>query len=411
VSDRFGQSSGKRHWIVVLCFLGVLVCYLDRVSISVAVVPLQAEFGWSATRTGAVLAVFFLGYLSCQIPAGWAAKRFGPRGLLTIALVLWSVLTIATPWAAGFSFAALIAIRILLGMGEAAMFPGAYALFGSWLPTAERSRAVGLLFSAIPLGTLLAFVSSGWIAAEFGWPWIFYAFGIVGLLFAAIWYWQVDDGPGLTSEDGKHASRRQPIPWRAMLSQRPVWALVVNSFCTSWTVYVLLSWTPLYMRAQFDAALESVGVLSAAPWLLMFLMMNVAAWAADAMINRGVSVTVVRKLMQAGGLSGSAAFLLTIPMADSMIEATLLLCGALGANAFTAAGFAPNHLDLAPDHAPVLIGITNTAGTMPGLVGVFITGWLVDRTGGYDAAFLLSAFVCLFGAAIWLLFSKGERVV
>lgn len=397
--------------MVVLCFVAVLVCYLDRVSISVAVVPLQAEFGWSATRTGAVLSVFFLGYLLCQIPAGWAARRYGARLLLGISLLLWSLFTLATPLAAGFSFAALIGVRLLMGMGEATMFPGAYALFASWLPATERSRAVGLLFSAIPLGTLLALVSSGWIAARFGWPWIFYAFGLLGLLFAAVWSREVEDGPGINRDDGAAGGSPLPIPWRRLLVQPPVWALIINSFCTSWTIYVLLSWTPLYLREQHGVSLANAGFLSAAPWLVMFVMMNVAAWSADSLINRGVNVTRVRKLMQAGGLSGAAVFLLMIPGADSMVEATLLLCGALGANAFTTAGFAPNHLDLAPDHAPVLIGITNTAGTLPGVVGVFITGWLVDTTGGYDAAFIIAALISILGSVVWLRYATAERIL
>lgn len=408
---RHGRRWARRHKMVVLCFVAVLVCYLDRVSISVAVVPLQAEFGWSATRTGAVLSVFFLGYLLCQIPAGWAARRYGARLLLGISLLLWSLFTLATPLAAGFSFAALIGVRLLMGMGEATMFPGAYALFASWLPATERSRAVGLLFSAIPLGTLLALVSSGWIAAHFGWPWIFYAFGLLGLLFAAVWSREVEDGPGINRDDGAAGGSPLPIPWRRLLVQPPVWALIVNSFCTSWTIYVLLSWTPLYLREQHGVSLANAGFLSAAPWLVMFVMMNVAAWSADSMINRGVNVTRVRKLMQAGGLSGAAVFLLMIPCAGSMVEATLLLCGALGANAFTTAGFAPNHLDLAPDHAPVLIGITNTAGTLPGVIGVFITGWLVDTTGGYDAAFIIAALISILGSAVWLRYATAERIL
>ena len=90
----------RRHSIVALSFAAVLICYLDRVSISVAVVPLQAELGWSATRTGTVLSAFFLGYVACQIPAGWAAQRIGPRLLLGFAILWWSLMTMLTPIAA-----------------------------------------------------------------------------------------------------------------------------------------------------------------------------------------------------------------------------------------------------------------------------------------------------------------------
>lgn len=398
--------------MIGLCFLAVLICYLDRVSISVAIVPLQAEFGWSATRTGAVLAAFFFGYLLCQIPAGWAARRYGPRLLITLSLLWWSAMTFATPWAAYTSFFVLVAVRLLMGMGEATMFPGAYALFGAWLPATERSRAVGVLFSAIPFGTLLALVSSGWIGARFGWQWIFYGFGMLGMLFAMLWWHQVRDAPGVTiGQDEAERAAPPDIPWKGLLLQPSVWALIFNSFCTSWTIYVLLSWTPLYLRAVHGVSLINAGLMSAAPWLVMFVMMNLSAWVADRMINRGISVTFVRKLMQAGGLLGATAFLIVMPDATSAMQATLLLCGALGANAVTIAGFAPNHLDLAPDHAPVLIGITNTAGTLPGIIGVFVTGWLVDVTGSYDAGFYAAAIVSVAGAAVWLRYASGDRVV
>lgn len=400
----------RRHSIVALSFAAVLICYLDRVSISVAVVPLQAELGWSATRTGTVLSAFFLGYVACQIPAGWAAQRIGPRLLLGFALLWWSLMTMLTPIAAHTSFAMLIAVRILMGVGEASMFPGAYALFANWVPAAERSRAVGLLFSAIPLGTLVALSASGLIGATLGWPWIFYIFGTIGIGFAMLWLFAVTDVPTSRKDAGQEwrAAIRPRVPWRALLSKVPVWALIINSFCTSWSIYVILAWTPLYLREVQHVSLASAGLFASLPWITMFLMTNLAAWSADMLIARGVDVTFVRKLMQVTGLSGAAIFLLAMPGATSAMSAALLLCGALGSNALTMSGFAPNHLDLTPRYASVLIGITNTAGTLPGIIGVFITGWMVDVTGNYDSAFYTAAIVSVCGAVVFLLFASGR---
>jgi len=87
------------------------------------------------------------------------------------------------------------------------------------------------------------------------------------------------------------------------------------------------------------------------------------------------------------------------------------MCGALGTLAFTWSGFAPNHLDIAPRHADVLMGLTNTAGTLPGIIGVLITGWLVDLTGSYASAFALAAAMNVCGALVWLGFSTARPVV
>lgn len=415
-SEAYPAVRARRHLMVVFSFIAVLVCYLDRVSIAVAIVPLRDEMGWSATRTGTILSAFFMGYLAFQIPAGWAARRFGPRLLIGCALVWWSLMTLLTPAAAQASFAALIAVRILMGIGEAGMFPGAYALLGAWVPTAERSRAIGLLFSAIPLGTLLALAGSGFLAQHWGWPWIFYGFGGLGMAFALVWLLTVTDRAAATELETEQShgmttnKMAGPVPWRIFLRSSAVWALVFNSFCTSWSIYVLLSWTPLYLRAVHGVSLATAGLMSAAPWITMFLMTNLAAWIADALIRREMSVTFVRKLMQSAGLAGSAAFLVAMPQAMSAETATMLLCGALGANALTMAGFAPNHLDLSPTHAPALISLTNSAGTLPGIIGVFVTGWIVDSTCSYDIAFYLAAAVSLCGAIIWMIFARGEPV-
>jgi ACS family sodium-dependent inorganic phosphate cotransporter len=115
--------------------------------------------------------------------------------------------------------------------------------------------------------------------------------------------------------------------------------------------------------------------------------------------------------MQITGLLGAAAFMWQARSVTSPDMALALLCGALGALAITWGGFISNHLDIAPRHADVLMGITNTAGTIPGVVGVAVTGWLVDASGTYTAAFVLAACVNVVGAIVWLLFATAKPVV
>ena len=109
--------------------------------------------------------------------------------------------------------------------------------------------------------------------------------------------------------------------------------------------------------------------------------------------------------------AGVAACLLAVQDVTDPVIALVLMCGALGIAALTWSGFVPNHLDIAPRYADVLMGITNTAGTVPGIIGVYITGWLVDATGTYAAAFVLCASVNIFGALVWLFFATAKRVI
>jgi ACS family sodium-dependent inorganic phosphate cotransporter len=409
-----------RYRIIGLCFLASVICYLDRVNISVAVIPMQEQFGWSDSLKGLVLSSFFLGYMIMQIPGGWLANRVGGVIVLAVAVIWWSLFTMLTPAAALVSVPLLIATRIALGLGEAVMYPAAYCLFGRWVPEQERSRAVALLLSGIPLGTLTALLASGWLVSRFGWASVFYGFGVLGFFWAAAWFHTARDDPHRHAavSAAERVLLPQPprsaavaVPWALLLSKPAVWALIVNHFCSNWVLYILLAWLPSYFRDTQGVSITGAGVWSAAPWLTMFVMVNVAGWAADRLHARGMALTAVRKIMQCTGLLGSAAALLLAQRVGTLEGAVLCMCSALGFLACTWSGWSPNHLDIAPRYADVLIGISNTFGTLPGVVGVAVAGWLVDTTGGYTAIFALVAAMNLIGAAVWLAFASGERVV
>ncbi len=412
----------KRHTVVGLCFAAVFICYIDRVNISVAIIAMQEAFGWSDTVKGLVLSSFFIGYMILQAPAGWLGNRFGGKRILGGAVLWWSVFTLITPVAAMLSLPALIAARIGMGLGEAATFPASYSLFGRWVPDGERARSVGLLLSGIPLGTLFALTTTGWLVSTFGWPSVFYLFGATGVVWTFIWMRQVSDSPanhpGITAEertllaplsDGHDPAAA--VPWRELLSHRAVWALIVNHFCSNWGLYVLLAWLPSYFADAQGLTITRAGIYSAAPWLSMFIAVNVAAAIADRLMKGGHSIVFVRKLMQSIGLFGSAGFLLAAQTAATPLIALGLMCGALGCIAFTWSGYAPNHLDIAPRYADILMGISNTVATIPGIIGVAIAGWLVDTTGSYAAVFALAAGIQITGAIVWLAFARGDRLV
>ncbi len=412
----------QRYNIVGLCVLAVFICYIDRVNISVAAIAMQEELGWSNKTKGVVLSAFFVGYMLFMVPSGWISNRLGGKVVLGVAVVWWSVFTILTPMAALLGLPMLIAARILMGMGEAATFPAAYTLYGRWVPKTERSRAVALLIGGIPLGTLFALTTTGWLINAYGWPIVFYLFGASGLLWAVIWYFLAYDTPTdnprvspaeleLLAKNEQALDRSENIPWKKLLSAAPVWALIINHFCSNWGFYVLLAWLPSYFRTELGLSIANAGIYSALPWLSMFVCGNLSGVIADRLITRGVNATLIRKTMQCCGLVGSSIFLLLAIDVDNAIRAMALMCGALGFLALTWSGFVPNHLDIAPRYADILMGITNTAGTIPGIIGVYVTGWLVDMSGNFSAPFLLAAGINLFGAVVWLGFGTADRVV
>ena len=418
----------RRYSIVALCVLAVFVCYIDRVNISVAIIAMQAEYGWSETTKGLVLSSFFIGYMLFMVPSGWLANRLGGKLVLGAAVLWWSIFTFLTPAAASFGLALLLAARIAMGAGEAAMFPSAYNLYARWVPERERSRAVALLIGGIPMGTLFALVITGWLVTRFGWESVFYIFGVSGILWYLLWHYFGHNDPqtdprcstlerefltnnfqGLDKQSKNNVP--QHIPWKKFFSTPAIWALIINHFCSNWGFYMLLAWLPSYFSATLSLGIVNAGIYSAAPWLTMFLVGNIGGFVADNLVSRGFRLITVRKLMQVTGLLGSGLCFWMAQDVTSAPAALSLMCGALGFVALTWSGFVPNHLDIAPKYADILMGVTNTAGTIPGIIGIAVTGWLVETTGSYASPFALCAAINLVGAVIWLFFAKAEELI
>ncbi len=412
----------ERYKLIALSVLAAFICYIDRVNISVAVIAMQEQYAWTETQKGYVLSSFFVGYMLFMAPSGWLANRYGGKTILALAVFWWSLWTLLTPPAASLSFAALIAARILMGLGEAAMFPAVYSLYGRWVPVAERSRAVALLIGGIPLGTMFAVMTTGWIVGAHGWPMVFYLFGGVGVIWTFVWLRSAYETPAehprisreelaLLEANTESCRDRPPVPWRRIFTSSAVWALFINHFCSNWVFYILLAWLPSYFRTQLGISITSAGLYSAGPWLSMLVCGILGGLFADRLVRRGVDLTLVRKSMQIAALVGSAACMFAARDVATPGMALALMCGALGLLALSWSGFLPNHLEIAPRHADVLMGITNTAGTVPGIIGIALTGWLVDLSGTYTTAFALAAGINLFGAVVWLLFGTAKRVI
>jgi ACS family sodium-dependent inorganic phosphate cotransporter len=391
--------------VVLLLCAATFISYIDRTNISVGAIAMQAQLGWNETQKGAVFSAFFVGYMLMMVASGALAHRYGGRLVLGIAVIWWSLFTVLTPPAALLSLPALVVARIALGIGESAVFPASINLIAARVPPLQRSRAVAMVASSLYLGTLFALPATGWLVRGFGWPIPFYLFGFVGLIWAAVWFASI----GERSETAPASATRAPLPWTALLRLPAVWAIIVVHFCHNWTLYLLLSWLPSYFNHTFGVSLVNAGILSAAPWLAGFVMSNVAGYTADHLLRKGRSATFVRKLIISLSLTGVALALLQVPSATSVTSGVVLMCCATGALSMCNAGFAPNCFDIAPRHSDLIWGISNTVATLPGIFGVYATGWLVDHTGSFAVPFFVTGAVAVFGVVVFLIFGSGER--
>ena len=198
--------------------------------------------------------------------------------------------------------------------------------------------------------------------------------------------------------------------WIEFLKCGPVWAIIVAHFCNNWSLYVLLSWLPTFVNKGLGVDYAAVGLFTMVPHVASFFFLNIAGNVADRLIRGGMDVGRVRKLMQTIGFGGIATALLIVGEVESawMAIAIMSIGNALGA--FVTGGFAVNHMDIAPRHAGTLMGITNTAGTIPGIIGVYISGLILELTGSWALVFQVAAGVTLVGLVVFLLFSSGRKI-
>ena len=411
----------RRYILIGLTFVSVFICYIDRVNISIAIIPMAEDLNWNMQTQGMVLSAFFVGYLLLQIVGGRLADRYGGKAILGFGVLVWSIFTMLTPPAAAIGLTVLIMVRIVMGMGEAVAFPAIYAIYGRWIPTQERARAVGFTYSAIPLGTVFALIMTPIIVLHMGWQWAFYLFGVVGLVWLIFWYYIATARPelhtGISNEELEYIRADTTIEdsshvptLRDFLKCAPVWAIIVAHFCNNWSLYVLLSWLPTYVNKGLGVDYSSVGWIAMIPHLASFVFFNIAGNLADRLIRSGMNTGKVRKLMQTIGFGGLSTALFFVGTIDSVWMAITIMSIGTALGAFITGGFAVNHMDIAPRHAGTLMGISNTAGTIPGIIGVFVSGVILELTGSWALVFQVAGGVTLFGLIIYLIFASSEKL-
>eukprot|EP00268_Persea_americana_P069700 TRINITY_DN9961_c0_g1_i2.p1 TRINITY_DN9961_c0_g1~~TRINITY_DN9961_c0_g1_i2.p1 ORF type:complete len:558 (-),score=79.94 TRINITY_DN9961_c0_g1_i2:792-2465(-) len=411
----------KRWLIVFLCFSAFLLCNMDRVNMSIAILPMSAEYNWNPATVGLIQSSFFWGYLLTQIAGGIWADTVGGKLVLGFGVIWWSVATVLTPVAAKLGLPFLLVTRAFMGVGEGVAMPAMNNILSKWVPVSERSRSLALVYSGMYLGSVTGLAFSPLLIHKFGWPSVFYSFGSLGTVWFAIWLSKAHssplEDPELKLEEkkliiGKSVSKEpvKTIPWRLILSKAPVWALIVSHFCHNWGTFILLTWMPTYYNQVLKFNLTESGLFCVLPWLTMALSANIGGWIADTLVSKGVSVTTVRKIMQSIGFLGPAFFLTQLSHVHSPAMAVLCMACSQGSDAFSQSGLYSNHQDIGPRYAGVLLGLSNTAGVLAGVFGTAATGYILQH-GSWDDVFKVSVGLYLVGTVVWNLFSTGEKIL
>lgn len=451
-----------------------VLCNMDKVNMSVAVIPMAHELGWSATDRGLVSSSFFWGYSLTQLPAGYISTKIGGAKVLAAGVALWSFGTLIAPPAAQFSLVALCATRVLVGLGEGFAPSAAVSVLAKLVPSTERARAVTTVWGGLDVGSAVGLLLCGPLIRMFGWPSVFYLFAVLGLAWAAMWPLvepeKLDDD--MIAEQKRKEQERKArealaaasainltgtmesmdemplsttysklekslppdgkVPWGEFFRSSPVWAVTCAHFCFNWGYYTLLAWLPSYFELALGLNVEKSSFLTLIPYIAMVFMTPLVGPIADGWVRTGMPLTRVRKLCQGIAFVGPAmcmiACALLTPSAAATAKGALLagaepilspvrmaclvalLSVAFALGAWSRAGLYCNHQDLSPKYASALLGISNTAGALPGVLGVTAAGYMLDATNSWALALFIPTAICqLVGAVVYSIFASSER--
>jgi len=381
---------------IALCFLASVLCFLDRVNISVAAPAMMQHFGWDESRMGLVFSAFFAGYVIFMIPGGIMADRYGARPVLIGAVLFWSLFTFVNPFFATIGTVSLC--RYLIGTGQAVFWPAVNSLVARRVPLYHRAKVLGFILSGVTVGSIIGFPLGSWIIKVWGWPAVFYSFGLIGFLWTVLWMTTFPRQEGGAAEQG--ARNHETIPWKRFLTHSSAMGLALSYFCHNYGGYLFLVWMPTYLMKAHGFSLTAMGIGAALPSLAAGISMNLSGWLSDYLIGRGYSREFSRKLLLFAGMGGSGMLLGTLIWADNPVLAVVLLTFSSAAKGLSTPVYWALSADMAPRHAGVLSSIMNTLGNVAGIVASILTGWIVARFASWNGAILVGALITLAGVAI-----------
>ena len=378
---------------ICLCFCANALCFLDRVNISIAAPLIMQQYGWDENRMGIVFSAFFVGYVIFMIPGGILADRFGPAKVLAGGVVCGSLFTVLTPLFSRIWSMSLC--RYLIGTAQGVNYPGVNSFVAHQVPFAHRAKVQGFVLSGNVVGVVVGLPVGSWIILNWGWPFVFYVFGLLGFIW--IFFWAYFFKQEISSLTSTLKPERKPVPWQRLLFHRSALGLSLSYFCHNYGAYLFLAWLPTYLISVHGLSLAAAGIATTAPPIAAGIFMNLSGWLSDFLASKGKSQAFSRSLLLFCGMGLSGLFLLgMIGFSNPYVVITLLTLSS-AAKAISTPIYWALSVDMAPGHAGVFSSIMNTSGNVAGIAASALTGWIIATFGDWNLAIALGAIITLLG--------------
>jgi len=417
-----------RYGIVAMLFFVTAVNYADRATLSMAGTSMSKDLGLDAVAMGFIFSAFGWSYVLGQLPGGWLLDRFGSKRVYAASIFIWSLFTVmqgaVTYLSVSIAVTTLFALRFLVGLSEAPSFPANGRIVASWFPAAERGTASAIFNSAQYFATVLFAPIMGWVTHRFGWPYVFYFMGAVGIVTSLVWMKTVyspkdhprisraeldhiKEGGALIDMDGpkKRAAVNEPaavastqaaneVPkWssvKQLLSNRMLLGVYIAQYCITTLTYFFLTWFPVYLVKERGMSILNAGFVAALPAVCGFIGGVLGGIFSDFLIRKRCSLTVARKVPIVVGM-----LLSTSMIACNYVDSSAVVV-AIMAFAFFGKGLGALGWAVVADTSPKQIaglsgGMFNMFGNVAAITTPIIIGYIVKATGSFSGALVFVA--------------------
>jgi MFS transporter, ACS family, glucarate transporter len=401
---------------------------VDRLNLGISGKFIQDELGLSMQMMGWVFSAFLLGYSLFQVPAGWAGDRYGPKNVLTCAILFWSLLTALCGFAPDLFIARWIGaagsfmiVRFFVGVGEAANAPISNKIVSNWICSSQHGIGSSFLTMGTGLGGTLTPPLIAWITQRWGWRISFFISGLLGLFVVLVWEWFMTNTPeehprvnpaelalirsGQPQRQKNHKTR-QKTPWKKMLSSSSVWGILIGYMCQGFPIYFYHTWFFIYLVRVRHLTITQGGFWGSTPFLAIAILAPAGGWFSDLAVRK-YGKRLGRRLAVCTGMFSSALLVWVGAAATGSISAVLLLALGGGLNMFAAVTFWATCIDLTKESAGALSGMMNTFGNLGGWLSPIVSAYVATHY-GWNAALDCAAGVSV-ASALFFLFVRADQ--
>lgn len=383
--------------LVGLIGLSILLNYVDRGAIGIAAPLMKSELGLSATGFGLAVSAFFWVYAPMCLVVGWLCDRFCVYRVFSLGVAIWALATFLTGFVGG--LVALLALRLVLGLGEAIAFPGSSKIFAAEVPAHSRGMANAVVGAALAFGPAVGTLAGGAILDLAGWRPIFWVFGAVTLLWLLPWH---SVSRPFRSE-GLSTPAVDAIPLKRLIRMPALWLMSIAHFMSNYGFYFLLAWLPLFLVDTRGYTIAQMTTLATAGLIAQGVSALVAGRVSDMLVARGANEARLRRWTMAlcQLVTGAAIAGVFFAQSSGAMLFWLVLAG-MAIGPISVNLFAVAQMFGGPRATGGWVGVQNTFGNVAGIVGPILTGVIVDSFGSYGWAFVFAAIIPAIGFVWWL---------